>query len=238
MYCIYFLINTINGKIYVGKTKNLHDRFRDHLKIARGGKTKYPNSYYYLHAALNKYGYDNFLLTSIVDDIVEENIAFALEQEWILKLKNDGYCLYNLTDGGDGTSGHKMSKEARRKISEAHLGKDPWNKGKSTPEDIKEKISKSLTNKYEPGKHPNQNKNSPLKGRKRSQDFCNKISQSKRGIPKSKEHRLATAKLTEEQVNIIRYLITRGVSNKKIAVIFGVHRDTISRIKNNKSWID
>jgi DNA invertase Pin-like site-specific DNA recombinase len=55
-------------------------------------------------------------------------------------------------------------------------------------------------------------------------------------VPKSREHVLATSKLTEEQVREIKKLIIIGISNKEIAALFNVSRDTISRIKNNKTW--
>jgi len=38
----------------------------------------------------------------------------------------------------------KLSEETKRKMSEAHKGKIPWNKGKSWSEEIKKKISQSV----------------------------------------------------------------------------------------------
>ena len=44
-------------------------------------------------------------------------------------------CLRNLTDGGDGTSGHVMLASGKAKLSASktgrNLGKTPWNKGKT-----------------------------------------------------------------------------------------------------------
>lgn len=237
MFCIYLIFNKVNGKIYVGKSQDAVVRFRDHLKIARGGKEKYHGSYSYIHAALNKYGFDNFIVRVVEQDIFDEQSAFSKEKEWIELLKNGGYVIYNLTDGGDGATGHKMSEAGRKKLSEIHLGKEPWNKGKQTPDDVRDKQSASAINRFMIGIHPRRGKPSHLRGKKRSDGFGEKISKSKKGVPQSKEHTLSLSKLTEEQVKQIRALIEQGVSNKDIAALFGVHRDTISRIKNNKTWL-
>lgn len=236
MYHIYLLYNQINGKLYVGKSKNAFNRFKDHLKIARGGREKYPATYAYVHSALNKYGFDNFLIKIVASDISDETCAFELEKQWIATLKDLNYQLYNLTDGGDGTSGHKVSEEGKRKIAEAHIGKEPWNKGKSTPDDVRAKQSIAAQNRFMNGVHPLKGKPSHFKGKPRPSGFGEKISKTKKGVPKSREHILATSKLTEQQVLEIKQLISEGVTNKEIAQKFNVHRETISRIKNNKTW--
>jgi group I intron endonuclease len=235
MFYVYIISNIVNGKLYVGKTQNVHSRFRDHLKIARGGKEKYHESYSYIHAALNKYGPDNFLIRTVESDL-DEITAFLKEKEWISHLKDDGYTLYNLTEGGDGPSGRKATDEQRKKQSERQMGTIPWNKGKQTPEDVRAKQSVSAQNRFKREIHPLKGKPSPLKGTKRPDEFGKKISASKKGVPRSKEHILATSKLTEEQVREIKSLIRAGVPNNEIAEKYHVYRDTISRIKNNKTW--
>lgn len=52
-----------------------------------------------------------------------EEESFNEERRIIAKLISDGYSLYNLTSGGDGTSGMKMSEEAKRKVSLYRTGK-------------------------------------------------------------------------------------------------------------------
>lgn len=46
-----------------------------------------------------------------------------------------------------------------------------------------------------------------------------------------------SAKLTWEQVSEIREKSSRGVSNVESAEEYGLHPDTIGRIKNNQTWI-
>lgn len=44
--------------------------------------------------------------------------------------------------------GKQASKESRKKMSDSHKGKIPWNKGIACSEETKKKISKSMTGKY------------------------------------------------------------------------------------------
>jgi hypothetical protein len=37
-YCLYLITNLVNGKIYIGKTGDLKERWCDHRKVAFGGK--------------------------------------------------------------------------------------------------------------------------------------------------------------------------------------------------------
>jgi len=62
----------------------------------------------------------------IVMDMLTEDEAFAFERELIrcIGRRNLGKGpLCNLTDGGDGASGHVVSEEVRQRIREKHLGK-------------------------------------------------------------------------------------------------------------------
>ena len=78
-------------------------------------------------AAIKKYGWENF-----IHEILEANIdtleqANEREQYWIAYYHTwiqDPLCNgYNLTKGGDGTSGHVVSQETRLKLSAAHKGR-------------------------------------------------------------------------------------------------------------------
>lgn len=59
----------------------------------------------------------------IVDAIPSEDAVFLLEREWIAALKSLGYLLYNLTIGGEGSSGFHHSEKTRKKMSETRKGK-------------------------------------------------------------------------------------------------------------------
>ena len=96
---IYCFTNKLNGKKYVGQSKQLNRRYHLHINDALNqDKAKYDTSPF--HAAIRKYGIENFNY-----EILEEcKISELNEKEiyWIEKLHS--YILesgYNLTKGGD-----------------------------------------------------------------------------------------------------------------------------------------
>lgn len=129
-YFVYKITNLVNGKLYVGKSQ--HDllcgstRWEIHLKVAKGGKEKYPRSFSTIHKAIRKYSPKNFTY-EIVKEFTTESSALKAETSLISKLRKSGYILYNLTDGGDGLSGFTHSKMSRQKISSSQQGEKSSN---------------------------------------------------------------------------------------------------------------
>lgn len=111
---IYKATNKINGKIYIGKTVlSLNRRMMFHLRSKVGIFTK----------ALKKYGIQSFDL-EIIDTANNEFILFEKEKYWIKYYNSKVPNGYNLTDGGEGMSGHSPSEETRKKMSESSKGKN------------------------------------------------------------------------------------------------------------------
>lgn len=84
---IYQIRNLINNKIYIGSSKNLLDRFKEHskrLKSKRHVNIKLQN-------AFNKYGQQNFIFEVI--EFVSLEDLISIEQYWIntLDAVNIGY---------------------------------------------------------------------------------------------------------------------------------------------------
>ena len=73
----------------------------------------------------------------IVADGLAENDAFKIEKERIKLWRDIGVDLTNLTDGGEGTSGFKVSFETRAKLSEI---------SKNMPQEQRDKISAAARN--------------------------------------------------------------------------------------------
>ena len=119
-----------NGKVYIGITckKRLNDRWE------KG--TGYAKCTYFNHA-IKKYGWNNIKHEVLLEDI-DKNHAVYAEKYLIRWYKMHNIC-YNLTDGGDGVSGMKMSEETKLKISKANKGK---NVGKIRSDDTKKLLSK------------------------------------------------------------------------------------------------
>lgn len=124
MYYVYFILNKLNGKYYIGKSKiGKNNRLNHHKIIAKGGRSKYGNKFQYIHYALVKYGFDNFFF-DIFENYESEKDAFETEKYLIelYKTNNKKYG-YNLTAGGEGASGRITSDETKNKISNSKKGK-------------------------------------------------------------------------------------------------------------------
>jgi hypothetical protein len=131
---IYAFVDQNKKPFYIGRTWNLKKRIKEHLYEVKNGNT------------LPKYNKLRKLLEGgeVFNDLIvvlEENISSELIENkeifYIAKLREEGYKLKNLTDGGEGAintipglseklrkihTGSKRSKETRKKISEAKLG--------------------------------------------------------------------------------------------------------------------
>lgn len=94
---IYKITNKINNKIYIGQSKNIEQRWKEHI---RHSKDKYSRHKPYIHSAINKYGKDNFKF-----DVIEECKFEELDEKerYYIKLYNSNKrgIGYNITPGGD-----------------------------------------------------------------------------------------------------------------------------------------
>lgn len=141
---IYLITNAVNGKRYVGKTSKrlVSERWNEHRSYAKGGSNQY------IHKAMRKYGAENFKFELFMVVPVEANVA-QWERWTISALQPE----YNLTAGGEGIPGYKMTLEARAKMRAAKLGKKQspehmarrfaWHEGYHHSEETKAKISAS-----------------------------------------------------------------------------------------------
>ena len=168
-YYIYKIVNTINNKVYIGKTYDIGKRFNTHIKNAKNKLNRR------LYDAINKYGIENFIIEK-VEECDESNVNNR-EIYWInfynSTNKNFGY---NMTRGGDGGNTYKnlspeqkkeyhakwiksyqkrldnngkrldLTKEGRRNLSK----KLRLNNGAKRPE-VRKKISNTLKEKYKNG---------------------------------------------------------------------------------------
>ena len=103
---IYMIINTLNGKKYVGSSRNLYDRLHGHVHHLKRGT--HHNKH--LQAACNKYGIKNFDYSIL--EYCEESKVFIREQYYIDCLKPE----YNKSDNVIGNLNTEVSQETREKI--------------------------------------------------------------------------------------------------------------------------
>lgn len=120
VYKIYLVTNIINDKKYIGLTKrSIQERFNEHLKAS-------INSDLLLHRAIRKYGKEYFIVKR-VDDTIYRDCAEDLEYHYIKAYNcfcNVGHG-YNMTEGGEGTSGYFDIPGSREKHAEITR---KWNK--------------------------------------------------------------------------------------------------------------
>lgn len=92
----------------------------------------------YHKCIVNKYGKENIEVLVFPRD--NESQAFEDEVKWIKCLRNQGYILANMTDGGEGASGLIQSDETRAKISKSHMG-NQYAKGAKRSLETRRKMS-------------------------------------------------------------------------------------------------
>ena len=163
-FIVYIATNITNGKRYVGMTSMaLNRRIASHFSQSfRGSKTA-------LHRAIRKYGREVF---DFVHVATCRNREDAQHTE-IAVIKQEGTRTpagYNMTPGGDWYH-VRMSEETKARMSKARQAY--W--ASISPEKraaFGAKISAARTGK----KQPNSKGGTPLKGIKRSAEFCSKVS--------------------------------------------------------------
>ena len=150
MFTIYKIINKNNGKVYIGRTKQLKRRMIEHRsQYKRPDRTN--NSPLYI--AMRAEGIENFY-HEIIEETDDFDKSCELEKYYIQyyreKLGIDN--VYNYQDGGVGGQSHNvdginnpmygkhLTEEHRKKISVS-------SKGQKKPKNFGEKISKALKNR-------------------------------------------------------------------------------------------
>lgn len=230
---IYQIVNTVNGKRYVGSAKVFRLRWSAH----RTGLNKNRHHSRHLQASWNKHGADAFVFEII--ELCEADRLLAREQFWIDSAKPE----FNVCPIAGNTLGRRFTEESKEKIrakavgrklpprsteyramisarfkghmpSEEHMAALQEGRAKRVyTEDQKSAISDSLRRSYEDGRRP----------REKTEDHKNKIGQF-------------YAKLNDDQVRCIRRLRAEGVTCKELAIRYKSNPGTISEICTGKRY--
>lgn len=210
---IYCITNQINFKKYIGQ------HAANSLSIE---EDTYMGSGKLLKKAIKKYGINNFK-REIIEICEKEEYLNDKEIFWIKELKtNVSYGGYNLTFGGEGNRGFKMSSETKQLISKKKKGKSPWNKGKTNiySDESLLKMKNSQLNKTI-------SKNTTLK-----------ISQSNTGKKRTEEQKLNYTKskigdLNPAKIDSTRLKISNSRKNKGVGKNNSMYNSKRSRDKLN-----
>lgn len=92
--CVYKIVNTINGKYYIGGTKNLQSRIRSHRSSSRSTSIKTRSSKLPMYWAIRKYGEESFNI-EIIERCSGVEDVFIREQFHLDTITDWSYC-YNL----------------------------------------------------------------------------------------------------------------------------------------------
>lgn len=184
---IYLITNLINNKKYVGQTINIEQRWKNHIKDS----TKLVSRY--LYRAMNKYGIENFKF-EVIEDNIPINLVSEREVHWISELNTKAPNGYNMTDGGEGSVGRKMSEHTKQVLLD-------YKKNNKVSEESRLKMSTSQKERYE--------KNPELK---------QKLSKKLKGIPKNSNENYVKAweSKSEKEKNDFQ---TKGVEARKVKIL-------------------
>lgn len=110
MIVIYMIKNCVNGKVYIGSTGNITDRFGNHKRTLNKG----IHSNEHLQNAWNKYGSDSFEFKTLM--VCPDSERNHCEQMFIdLYNSQNREFGYNIRDADF----HSVSEETKQKISES-----------------------------------------------------------------------------------------------------------------------
>lgn len=201
---IYKFTNKLKNKCYIGQAKNLRVRIEGHIKYFLKSNT-------YFYSSIKKYGLQNFEVEILIEGKFTKQELNQMEITFIRLFKsNNPIYGYNMTSGGDGVSGLKLSEEHKDKIKQANLGK-PKSKeaieknrlghlGKKVSEETKAKMRdsaigrklseqhKQKLSKIHKGKKLSQQHKQKLKGKIISEETRQKLRDCKKGKLLSKQH--------------------------------------------------
>lgn len=128
---IYKITNNINGKIYVGQSINIYERWKQHEYKAFNCNEKAYNSA--IHQAYRKYGIENFSY-EIIEECPPEQLDIR-EIYWIEQLNSLAPNGYNITPGGQyfkGISYETNGETLKKKVCYCQkCGKQISKEGKS-----------------------------------------------------------------------------------------------------------
>ena len=111
---VYLIWNKINGKKYVGQTRqSFKRRIVEHKRDSKKSKVG-------VDAAIKKYGWDNFRC-GVIKSCVSKAEMDYWEKFFILVLKTKKPNGYNLTDGGEGIVGLECTPEHCAKIAASNI---------------------------------------------------------------------------------------------------------------------
>lgn len=170
---IYSITNKDTGKMYIGQSIHIEQRFKEHIR--------YGNNSMYIDRSIKKHGKDVFDFNILLECDESE---LSHEEHKFINLFDTYKNGYNLTEGGE--IAISKSPEIAKKISESQ-------KGKIVSEETKQKLRQYRGEKSSfYGKHHSEETKRKLhnahKGKTLSDEHRKKLSESHKGIQAGENH--------------------------------------------------
>jgi len=246
---IYKITNVVNGKFYIGSSKEIEKRWDDHKQYLRGGYHINPK----LQHAWDFYGEDKFVFDVIEEVQPDEKLLLEREQYhldlWKPYHRTIGYNICETSFGGDTLKNHPRGKEIiqewKDKYGELYSGEgNPMFGRNHTKESIKKQKDKAVgrytldwfieRNGQVEGERKFRERNEMLKNRKMNYSYDNKMTGIKRG-PMSQEikNRISEKKA---KMKLIREDLQKDILSNQYTMIqlsekYGVSMSTIKAQK-------
>lgn len=226
---VYSIKNKLNNKTYVGSSKNIIQRWKQHIGLAKSALYKKK---YKLNNALRKYAFENFEFKLLEEVSLEKDLQLK-EQYWIDNL-NSYKAGYNTSPTAGSCKDYIWTMENREKVSKISL---------EQALEIRRRRTKGISNKQlakEFNLHRTTitriclgvtwNKENSLTSQQlRLRPSKNPI------IPTSMlERKLKKSKFSIKQIEEIRKRYSEGQSLVSLSKEHNCHRDSIKRIVSGK----
>lgn len=216
---IYKIVNTITGDFYIGSASRVnkiksHSGFYVRFKRHKADLIKGVHHSIILQRAWNKYGEENFEFKILV--LCPPEYCIKLEQWFLDNLRPK----YNIRTVADSNKGVVMREEIKQKISKAHKGR-------------------KVTWGYKIG-NSNRKENNPERAKILSKALTGRVLSEESRIANRDKRRLhkSIAKLSVDDVKIIKTKLKNLIHYKEIASEYKVSISCIMDIKHNRTFKD
>ena len=256
---VYEIRNTVNGKVYIGSSVNIRERWYKHRKLLRGGK----HNSAHLQSAWSKYGPHAFAFT-VIEIVDSPEHLITKEQEWLDRTRcSDAEFGYNGSPTAFSCLGVKHTEESKQRMAAASQERAILQRGSlhhlthlceqdalQIRQDYADGATQaSLANRHgvsiatvrsicsgETWTHVG----GPLRISAKQRDALNGGKMPRPPKPqleiRHESKAPGNAKLSESDVITIKELLVSGKTGNEIAKMFDVNRSTIRKIRAGIAW--